>query len=170
MMPRRVSLAAQWYRIHLQCRRCRFVLPGHKYSLEKEMAAHSSIPAWRIPWTEEPGDELQSMGSQRVGHDWATDALTSSGVGFVCCFPYSTHSGVRHVVSAPILSLSPLLLIRWITSATVVCLRGLWPRPSPARAVNLRFGCLFTVCSLCLGRLALHPPRVSLLQWTSACP
>ena len=39
--------------------------------LEKEMASHSSIPAWRIPWTEEAG-RLQSMGSQRVGHDWAT--------------------------------------------------------------------------------------------------
>ena len=36
--------------------------------LEKEMAAHSSILAWRIPWTEEP-DGLQSMGLQRVGHD-----------------------------------------------------------------------------------------------------
>ena len=36
--------------------------------LEKEMAAHSSILAWRIPWTEEP-DGLQSTGSQRVGHD-----------------------------------------------------------------------------------------------------
>ena len=36
--------------------------------LEKEMATHSSILAWRIPWTEEPG-RLQSMGSQRVGHD-----------------------------------------------------------------------------------------------------
>ena len=35
------------------------------------MATHSSILAWRIPWTEEPG-VLQSMGSQRVGHDWAT--------------------------------------------------------------------------------------------------
>jgi len=35
---------------------------------EKEMATHSSILAWRIPWTEEPGG-LQSMGSQRVGHD-----------------------------------------------------------------------------------------------------
>ena len=39
--------------------------------LEKEMAAHSSILAWKIPWTEEPG-RLQSTGSQRVGHDWAT--------------------------------------------------------------------------------------------------
>ena len=39
--------------------------------LEKELAAHSSILAWKIPWTEEPG-RLQSMGSQRVGHNWAT--------------------------------------------------------------------------------------------------
>ena len=36
--------------------------------LKKEVAAHSSILAWRIPWTEEPGG-LQSMGSQSVGHD-----------------------------------------------------------------------------------------------------
>ena len=36
--------------------------------LEKEMASQSSILAWKIPWTEEPGG-LQSMGSQRVGHD-----------------------------------------------------------------------------------------------------
>ena len=35
---------------------------------EKAMAPHSSTPAWRIPWTEEP-DRLQSMGSLRVGHD-----------------------------------------------------------------------------------------------------
>ena len=41
---------------------------GQKDPLEKEMATHSSILAWRIPRTEEPGG-LQSMGSQRVGHD-----------------------------------------------------------------------------------------------------
>ena len=39
--------------------------------MEKAMAPHSSTPAWKIPWTEEPG-QLQSMGSRRVGHDWAT--------------------------------------------------------------------------------------------------
>ena len=39
------------------------------WSLEKEMATHSSIPAWKIPWTEEPGG-LQFTGSQRVGHAW----------------------------------------------------------------------------------------------------
>ena len=41
--------------------------PGLEDPLEKEMAIHSSV-AWKIPWTEEPGT-LQSMGSQRVGHD-----------------------------------------------------------------------------------------------------
>ena len=42
--------------------------PGQEDPLEKEMATHSSILAWRIPWTEEPGG-LQFMGSQRVKHD-----------------------------------------------------------------------------------------------------
>ena len=42
-------------------------IPGLGRSLEEGMAAHSSILAWRISWTEEPGG-LQSMGSQRVGH------------------------------------------------------------------------------------------------------
>ena len=41
---------------------------GQEYPLEKEMATHFSTLAWKIPWTEEPG-RLQSMGSQRVGHD-----------------------------------------------------------------------------------------------------
>ena len=41
---------------------------GQEVPLEKEMATHSSILAWEIPWTEEPG-RLQSMGSQRIGHN-----------------------------------------------------------------------------------------------------
>ena len=44
------------------------LMPGLGRSLKKEMATYSSILAWDIPWTEEPGG-LQSMGSQRVGHD-----------------------------------------------------------------------------------------------------
>ena len=47
---------------------------GWEDSLEKEIATHSSILAWRIPWTEEPG-RLQSTGSQRVGHDSATSLM-----------------------------------------------------------------------------------------------
>ena len=42
--------------------------PGREDPLEKEIATHSSILAWEIPWTEEPGG-LQSMRSQKVGHD-----------------------------------------------------------------------------------------------------
>ena len=44
---------------------------GSEDPLEKAMAPHSSTLAWKIPWTEKPG-RLQSMGSQRVGNDWAT--------------------------------------------------------------------------------------------------
>ena len=49
---------------------------GKENLLEKEMATHTSILAQRIPWTEEPG-RLQSMGSQRVGHHWATKVSLS---------------------------------------------------------------------------------------------
>ena len=48
---------------------------GWEDPLEKEMATHCSILAWRIPWSEEPGG-LQSLGLQRVGHDWATNTFT----------------------------------------------------------------------------------------------
>ena len=48
---------------------------GWKYPLEEGKATHSSVPAWRIPWTEEPGG-LQSTGSRRVRHDWATQHST----------------------------------------------------------------------------------------------
>ena len=44
---------------------------GQEDPLEKEMATHTSVLAWKIPWTEEPGG-LQFMGLQRVGHDLAT--------------------------------------------------------------------------------------------------
>ena len=50
---------------------------GWEDPLEKEMATHSSTVAWKIPWMEGPGG-LQSIGSQRVGHDWVTSLFTSS--------------------------------------------------------------------------------------------
>ena len=57
---------------------------GWEDPLEKGMATHSSILAWRIPRTEEPG-RLQSMGSQRVGHDWETNTFTfRAGEGGRC--------------------------------------------------------------------------------------
>ena len=47
-----------------------FTFTFHFHALEKEMATHSSVVAWRIPGTGEPGG-LPSMGSHRVGHDWS---------------------------------------------------------------------------------------------------
>ena len=57
-------------------------IPGSKDPLEKGMATHSSIRAWRIPLTDEFGG-LQSMGLQRVGHDWETNALSMIQVMYV---------------------------------------------------------------------------------------
>ena len=48
-----------------------FTLTFHFHALEEEMATHSSVLAWKIPWTKEPGG-LQSMGSLGVGHDCVT--------------------------------------------------------------------------------------------------
>ena len=52
---------------------------GQEFPLEKEMATHSSILAWRIPWTEESGRH-QSMGSQRVAYDWTTNTQTHTHI------------------------------------------------------------------------------------------
>ena len=54
---------AQWERNHLSLQKIRVRFLGQEDPLEKEIATHSSILAWRIPWTEEPG-RLQSMGLQ----------------------------------------------------------------------------------------------------------
>ena len=63
---------AWWAAVHgvakSQIRLSDFRFTFHFHALEKEMATHSSILAWRIPWMEEPGG-LQSTGLQRVGHD-----------------------------------------------------------------------------------------------------
>ena len=55
-------------RVYVQCGRPGVKHLGLEGTLEKKMATHYSILAWKIPWMEEPGG-LQSMGSQRVGHD-----------------------------------------------------------------------------------------------------
>ena len=56
-----------------------FTFPFHFHTLEKEMATHSSVLAWRIPGTGEPGG-LPSMGSHRVGHDWSDLAAAAAGM------------------------------------------------------------------------------------------
>ena len=64
----KIHLAIEWERIEISSRK--LDIP-RKHFTEKVMAPHSSTLAWKIPWMEKPGG-LQSMGSLRVGHDWAT--------------------------------------------------------------------------------------------------
>ena len=63
---------------------------GREDQLEKKMATHSSTLAWKIPWMEEPG-KLQSMGLQRVRHDWPTSLVHSEMVLGLSAFTYSMH-------------------------------------------------------------------------------
>ena len=63
---------------------------GLEDPLENEMATHSSTLVWKIPWTEEPG-RLQSMGSQRVGHDWANSLSLFSFNNVLYVFPMVLH-------------------------------------------------------------------------------
>ena len=65
------SLVAQRVKHLPAMRETRVRSLGREDPVEKEMATHSSTLAWKIPWTEKPG-RLQSMGLQRVGHDWVT--------------------------------------------------------------------------------------------------
>ena len=70
----------------MQETRVRFL--GGEDPLEKEMATHSSTLAWKIPWTEEPGG-LQSMGLQRVRHDWASfPSISKWKIRMVFCPSY----------------------------------------------------------------------------------
>ena len=73
----KISLVAQTVKCLPTMWETRVQSLGWEDPLEKEMATHSSILAWRIPRMEEPGG-LQSTGSQRVGHDWATRFLLLS--------------------------------------------------------------------------------------------
>ena len=69
----------QWQRMHLPKQEMQVWSLDWEDPLEKETATWSSILAWEIPWTEEPGG-LQSMGSQRVGHNWETNTFTSLSI------------------------------------------------------------------------------------------
>ena len=75
---------------------------GWEDPLEEGMATHSSILAWRIAWTEEPGG-LQSMGLQRVGHDWATNNFT-----FTFILNYRLVNSMRNVNSSMFFCSFPL--------------------------------------------------------------
>ena len=76
LMPKLITRWLSDKEFACQCRRCSSV-PGSGSALEEEMPTSSSILAWEIPWTEEPG-ALQSIGLQRAGHDWTWFTLCAT--------------------------------------------------------------------------------------------
>ena len=90
--------------------------------LEEGMATHSSILAWRIPWTEEPGG-LQSVGSQTVGHNWVTKQPTTSQVDIkltIATMFFELHLSVstRQVKCRTACSVATLHCSDWVTEVT----------------------------------------------------
>ena len=108
---------------------------GYEDSLEKGMAIHSSILVWRIPWTEEPGG-LQSMGWQRVRHDWATNT-----------FPFIPCSWIWRPNNVKISVLSNLIYILYAISRKIsvnnfvdfdkLTLKFLWKGKRPNNQHNI---------------------------------
>ena len=93
---------------------------GQEDPLEKEMATHSSTLAQKIPWTEEPC-RLQSMGSQRVGHNWATSLTLATFITSHLSILYqSTKSWNLQVVIGSMTNLDSMLKSRDITLPTKV--------------------------------------------------
>ena len=99
--------------------------PSIAPSKEKAMATHSSTLAWKIPWTEEPG-RLQSMGSQRVRHDWATSlSLSLIAPSWMCKEPallssfritLQSHSNLEIPLVAQMVKHLPAMRKTWVQS------------------------------------------------------
>ena len=131
---------------------------GREDPLEKEMATHSSILAWRIPWREEPG-RLQSTGLQRVRHDWATShpfLKPRAHIASTCWQPFSDlvlpWSGSRgqHPCSQ-----SPAFHARNIERVPV-------PGQLGHKAAQVWVSCLYSVTLEML-----HRSPISLLPWAT---
>ena len=94
---------AWWAAIHgvtkTRTRLSNFTFTFHFHALEKEMATHSSVLAWRIPGTGEPGG-LPSLGSHRVGYNWSDLAVAAAGLPVHHQLPEFTQTRVHQVGDA----------------------------------------------------------------------
>ena len=122
---------------------------GREDPREKAMAIHSSTLAWKIPWKEEP-DRLQSMGSQRVGYNWATSLTHSLTHSRICLF-------LPNLVSFPVLQVS---------DGQSVSTEDLIPKDKNLKYRNLktRFFCFLQICivyspTLCFWIMLVSPRR-----------
>ena len=120
-----------------------FTFTFNFHALEKEMATHSSIPAWEIAWTEMPGG-LQSIGWQRVRYDWATEHV---------CMRSKKHRGLHSFTNT-----FPQLSERWNGNNAEKSVAK--PRTHPSGTVRIR-----TQHSSCEDSFPAFP---SILQWSDS--
>ena len=121
---------------------------GRGNLLEKEMATHSSILAWKIPWMVEPG-RLQSMGSQRVRHNWAASLLLSLYSKGLCLRPFFKTSVIGCLDNSALQFL--LLKECFFACRLQVCKRGSFLFPFFfLNYFLLEYSCLKMLCSFLL--------------------
>ena len=117
-----------------------FTFTFHFRALEKEMATHSSVLAWRIPGTGEPGG-LPSLGSHRVGRDWS-DLAAAAVCVCLCYFLHSSHTLLLPLcpqsvlficISVPSLKISSSIPFSFLIyrNTTVFCIYVLYPVSLP---------------------------------------
>ena len=122
-----------------------FTFTFHFHALEKEMATHSSVLAWRIPGTGEPGG-LLSMGSHRIGHDWS-DLATAAAVSYAYWVSLALLIRTREVFSrmkkVNIFHLLGFLVLKQLKDIAV-CIPWGGTRILP-QGCTIVFGCCFHV-------------------------
>ena len=118
-MPCSPALVAQMVKNLLAMQETWVQSLGWEDPLQKGMATHFSLLAWRTPWTEEPGG-LQSMGSQRVWHDWVTNIFTF--ICFIHIYPLHMYPIYTHIPATPY----KCWQIWYVKNNTAVALSHLW--------------------------------------------
>ena len=96
---------------------------GWEDFLKEEMATHSSILAWKIPWAEEPG-RLQSTGSSRVGHDWVTECSRAGAHTHTHTHTHLPLQGLNHVLLQLLTFNTPWTEFRVESRSEALCAQG----------------------------------------------